>query len=102
MSHRHGDADTVVTVHQAGQMPSPVVLRVEFVAEGPAIQAMANSRKVDANTYDVTWPVDVWFGGARDYEARLQFGERSIAKITLDPAGRFPDADKADNTWPRQ
>lgn len=95
-------SDTVVTVHQAGQMPSPVVLRVKFAADGPAIQAMENSREVGPNTYDVTWPVDVWFGGARDFEARLQFGARAIEKITLDPAGRFPDANKADNTWPRQ
>ena len=50
----------------------------------------------------VTWPVDVWFAGDRDFQAKLQFGDRAIKKITLDPAGRFPDANKSDNVWPRR
>jgi hypothetical protein len=49
----------------------------------------------------VTWPVDVWLSGSRTFEARLQFGARAIEKITLDPAGRFPDRSKVDNVWPR-
>jgi hypothetical protein len=50
---------TTVTVHQAGQMPSPVVLRVKFAATGPAIRLMPNSRKIDdttdKNPADNTW-----------------------------------------------
>ena len=90
-----------VTVRQDGQMPSPVVLRVEFAANGPAVQPMANSRMLDDRTAIVTWPVDVWFNGSRTYEAMLDFGPRAIEKITFDPFGRFPDRNPGDNVWPR-
>lgn len=92
---------TTVTVHQAGQMPSPVVLKVEFEAEGPAIKAMPNAKMIDATTAEVTWPASVWFDGSRTFNAVLTFGERKIKKITLDPHGRFPDKDINNNVWPR-
>ena len=95
-------SNTIVTVHQAGQMPSPVVLRVDFEAGDSAITPMKNSTPDGANAAIVTWPVDVWFAGDRDFQAKLQFGDRAIKKITLDPAGRFPDANKSDNVWPRR
>jgi hypothetical protein len=93
---------TTVTVRQAGQMPSPVVLAVHFAPTGPAIRRMANAQQVDDSTAIVTWPVDVWFGGSRTFEARLDFGARHIERIVLDPHCRFPDRDVDDNTWPRQ
>src|SRR5207237_556475 len=93
-------ARTTVTVRQSGQMPSPVVLRVQFAAEGPAIKAMPNS-KVEGNSAVVTWPVEVWFNGSRTFQAVLDFGGRTITNIQLDPACRFPDKDPSDNTWPR-
>ncbi|MEB2785381.1 M1 family metallopeptidase [Algoriphagus persicinus] len=92
---------TTVTVHQAGQMPSPVVLKVEFESEGPAIKQMSNATMIDETTAEVTWPVTVWFDGSRTFDAVLDFGDRKIKKITLDPHGRFPDKDTADNVWPR-
>jgi hypothetical protein len=92
---------TTVTVRQDGGMPSPVVLRVEFSPEGPPINPMANSTMEGPNAAIVTFPVDVWFSGARTFEAELDFGARRIHRITLDPRGRFPDRDPADNTWPR-
>ncbi|HET9274965.1 MAG TPA: M1 family metallopeptidase, partial [Gemmatimonadales bacterium] len=95
-------ARTTVTVRQSGQMPSPVVLRVELAAGGPAIRPMANSRKVSDNVYDVTWPVDVWFTGNRTFQAVLDFGGRAVEKLTLDPGGRFPDRVTTDNVWARQ
>lgn len=91
---------TLVTVHQAGEMPSPVVLRVEFAKTGPRIRPMQNA-VVSGDTAIVTWPVDVWFGGARDFVAALEFGPRKIERVTLDPGMRFPDRDPADNSWPR-
>jgi len=94
-------SQTLVTVRQAGQMPSPVVLKVEFEPNGPAIMHMENATMVDATTAIVTYPVDVWFGGSRTYTARLDFGGRGIRKITLDPGGRFPDHDTSDNVWPK-
>jgi len=93
---------TIVSVHQAGGMPSPIVLKVEFEAEGPAIKKMENSKMLDANTAVVTWPVSVWFDGKRTFEAALTFGERKIKKITFDPHGRFPDAEVKDNVWPKE
>ena len=92
---------TTVTVRRDGQMPSPVVLKVQFDPAGPVIKAMPNARIIDANTAIVTWPVDVWFSGNRTFDAMLSFGPRKITKITLDPFGRFPDGDASDNTWPR-
>jgi hypothetical protein len=56
---------------------------------------------VDGRSAVVTWPVDVWFGGARTFVAELDFGPARIERITLDPGARFPDRDKSDNLWPR-
>jgi hypothetical protein len=56
---------------------------------------------VDATTARLTWPVDVWFDGRRTFIAELDFGGRTIERVRLDPDGRFPDADPADNVWPR-
>ena len=92
---------TTVTIRQDGQMPSPVVLAVQFAAAGPDIRQMPNSRMQDGTTAIVTWPVDVWFGGSRTYDAVLDFGGRTIEKITFDPGRRFPDRNPADNVWPR-
>jgi hypothetical protein len=95
-------ARTTVTVRQDGQMPSPVVLKVQFAATGPAVKPMANARMLDERTAIVSWPVDVWFIGNRTFQATLDFGGRSIESITLDPDGRFPDRDASDNVWPRK
>jgi hypothetical protein len=92
---------TTVTVRQNGQMPSPVILKVEFAPTGPTIRPMTNSRMVDPNTAIVTYPVDVWYGGSRTFNANLDFGGRAITRVTLDPNGRFPDRDPTDNVWPR-
>jgi len=92
---------TVVTVRQDGQMPSPVVLRVRFATGGPALKRMANATVQDSVTAVVTFPVDVWFGGRRTYDAVLDFGARRIEQILFDPGCRFPDRDPFDNVWPR-
>jgi hypothetical protein len=92
---------TVVTVRQDGEMPSPVVLKVEFAPGGPAITPMQNSVMTDATTAEVTFPVDVWFDGSRTFDADLAFGRREITRITLDPHKRFPDHNARDNVWPQ-
>jgi hypothetical protein len=92
---------TTVTVRQAGQMPSPVVLKVQFAPAGPALKPMANAKMVDDKTALVSWPVDVWFNGSRTFKATLDFGARPITTITLDPGCRFPDRDTTDNVWPK-
>ena len=91
---------TLVTVRQDGEMPSPVVLRVEFAPGGPPPRPMKNA-VLDSTGATVTWPVDVWFGGRRTFAATLEFGKARIARITLDPHGRFPDRSPADHVWPR-
>jgi hypothetical protein len=93
---------TTVTERQGGEMPSPVVLKVDFAAKGPAIRLMANSVRLDSSSVLVTYPVDVWFNGSRTFKASFNFGGRKIEKITLDPYGRFPDKDVTDNVWPRE
>ncbi|WP_347924381.1 M1 family metallopeptidase [Pontimicrobium sp. SW4] len=94
--------ETVVTIHQAGEMPSPVVLKVEFADGELPINAISNAKMVDENTAIVTWPVDVWFNRDRVFEAKMNFGSRKIKKITFDPNRRFPDKDSKDNVWPRE
>ncbi|MDH3571052.1 MAG: M1 family metallopeptidase, partial [Gemmatimonadota bacterium] len=88
---------TTVTVRQDGQMPSPVVLTVHFAPSGPPLRPMPNARMLDDSTAIVTWPVDVWFSGARTFQAKLEFGARRIEKVILDPGRRFPDRDPTDN-----
>jgi len=90
-----------VTVRQDGEMPAPVILKVEFAPGNAAIRPIANAKMVDANTAVVSYPVDVWFAGSRTFVADLNFGSRPITRITLDPNGRFPDRNSADNVWPR-
>lgn len=93
---------TTVTIRQDGQMPSPVVLKVQLASSGPAVKPMANAKMIDETTAIVTYPVDVWFIGNRTFQATLDFGGRAVESITLDPDGRFPDKDTTDNTWPRK
>jgi hypothetical protein len=77
-----------------------VVLAVRVAPQGPKIHAMSNSVMRDSGTAIVTYTVDVWFRGSRDFAATLDFGSRRIEQITLDPDGRFPDRDTSDNVWP--
>ena len=93
-------AKTTVTVQQDGQMPSPVVLKVQLVAGTKGAKPMVNAKMLDDNTAIVTWPVDVWFDGRRTFQAVLDFG-RAISSVTLDPSCRFPDRDATDNVWPK-
>ncbi len=93
--------ETIVTVKQDGQMPSPVVLKVDFASEGPALKELPNAVILDNGSAILTWPVDVWFDGSRTFEAKFDFGGRQIEKISLDPKRRFPDKVTDDNVWPR-
>ena len=75
-----------VTVRQDGEMPAPVVLKVDFA---------------DNTSQTYTFPVDVWFPGSRTFNAVLDIGTRTATKITYDPNARFPDRDATDNVWTR-
>jgi hypothetical protein len=91
---------TTVTVRQDGQMPAPVVLKVQLAPSGGAIRKMRNA-VIAGDTAVVTWPVDVWFNGSKTFDAQLDLGARTIEKIVLDPHCRFPDRDPSDNVWPK-
>jgi hypothetical protein len=95
---------TTVTVKQDGHMPSPVVLEFKL-AKGadvkPVAGAMGKMTIVDDTTIRVTWPVDVWFSGARTFKATLDTGSRKVESVMFDPGCRFPDHDPADNVWPK-
>ena len=93
--------NSTVTVNQAGQMPSPIVLKVEFAKKGASAK-MENAKMLDDMTALVTYPVDVWFDGNKTFKAELDFDGAEISKVTLDPYGRFPDGDTTDNVWPRE
>ena len=103
---------TTVTVRENGQMPSPIILKVEFApasaggaarTSGTAVAPNIRTSTVwtDPNTAIVTYPVDVWFAGSRTYSAILDFPGRTVTRVTFDPNGRFPDRDPSDNIWPR-
>ena len=72
---------TTVTVKQDGHMPSPVVLEFKL-AKGadvkPVAGAMGKMTIVDDTTIRVTWPVDVWFSGARTFKATLEIGRAHV------------------------
>ncbi len=90
---------TYVTIRQDGEMPSPIVLRVEFAADGPDLKPMKGA-VIEGNVATVTEPADVWFSGSRVYVVELDFGKRKIEKLVLDPQRRFPDRNPSDNSWP--
>lgn len=90
---------TSVTVAQDGDMPAPIILDVHFAAAGPRIRPIKNAVMLDSTTARVTVPVDVWFGGARSVNVELAFGGRTVERVVLDPARRFPDRNPGDNEW---
>lgn len=89
-----------VTVRQDGDMPSPVVLDITFAGSPPSLAGMKNAT-VAGNTVRLTYPVDVWFGGARTFDAVLRLKGQKVTKVVVDPARRFPDTNEGDNVWPR-
>ena len=91
-------SQVTVTVHQDGDMPSPVVLDITFAGRPPS--GIKNAT-VSGNTVRVTYPVDVWFNGRRTFDAVLRFSGQKITKVVVDPDARFPDSNEADNVWPR-
>ncbi len=91
-----------VVVRQDGQMPSPIVLEIEFGEDGPLLGSMPNTTMISENSARMRWPVDVWFDGNKSMDLTLDFGDRTINKITLDPDGRFPDGNADDNVWERE
>ncbi len=89
-----------VTVRQDGDMPSPVVLAVQCTPDSGPARLSGPGYVLDESTVVVTRPVDVWYPGSRELTFDLDVG-CEIARVTWDPARRFPDQDACDNVWPR-
>jgi hypothetical protein len=62
---------------------------------------MKNAVMKDSLTAIVTYPVDVWFAGARRSTRCSTSGLGRFQRIRLDPSCRFPDRNPSDNYWPR-
>ena len=43
--------------------------------------------------------MDVWLNGQEEAVAQFEGGE--VARVEIDPEGRFPDIDRTDNVWTR-
>jgi len=84
-----------ITVRQDGEMPAPVILKIEFAPGGGAPSAPSAARPLtpgssgtiswlDANTAVVSYPVDVWFGGSRTFVANMNFASSQITRVALE------------------
>lgn len=94
-----GGGGAAVTVTDHGDMPMPIILRVDYA---------------DGTSRTVTRPASVWFGGARQVvvalppapaaarvSARSGTGGRTtaVARVTVDPDNRFQDVRRDDNVF---
>jgi len=84
-----------VTVRQDGEMPAPVILKIEFAPGDGAARSPTAPRPLapgstgtiswlDANTAIVSYPVEVWFGGSRTFVANVNFASSQIARVALE------------------
>ena len=85
---------------RTGEMPSPVVLRVEFAAERPGAQAdeERGHRRRTSPRSPGRWTSGS-AGAGPSWRSWTSAGGRS-RRSSLDPERRFPDRDPADNIWP--
>lgn len=94
--------ETVVTIKQSGQMPSPVVLDVLLSDREQGGVSIQDAALMTDGTQRVTYGAHVWFDGSNTFDVVLPCSIDRIERLTLDPRGRFPDSDKSDNVWPRK
>ena len=81
------DPDTlVITVENKGKAPMPVLL----VARGAG-----------GSTTTLTVPAEVWFEGEKKVAVRMAVPP-DFTRVEIDPAQRFPDADRSNQTWPHR
>ena len=82
VSARRAGGDVELVIEDRGLAPMPVRLTIT---------------RVGGATEELEVPVDVWFSGARRHTLRIA-NEPAIEKIEIDPAERFPDIDRANNS----
>jgi aminopeptidase N len=76
---------TRVVIQDRGRVPMPVRLTVT---------------RDDGGIERLEIPVDVWLTGARTTEVLVPPGA-AVTRVEIDGARAFPDADRANNVWPR-
>lgn len=76
----------VITIENKGKAPMPVLL----VARGAS-----------GATTTMTVPVDVWLTGEKKTTVRMAVPQ-DFTRLEIDPAQRFPDADRSNQTWPHR
>jgi hypothetical protein len=77
----------LVTVRDKGDLTMPVILRAELA---------------DGQAQTFTFPAErTWFGGSRQFVARIPLRGKTLKSVTLDPDNRFQDLDRTSNSWPR-
>lgn len=76
-------ARTTITVRDEGQNPMPARLLLTYA---------------DGRTERREIPVETWLGGTDRASLTV---DGSVTKVEIDPDRVFPDADRADNVWPR-
>lgn len=76
--------NAIVTVRDRGEMPMPVILRVEYT---------------NGTADTIAQTAEVWFNGARSADIIVPRRGRTIRVITLDPENRFQDLDRSNNVW---
>ena len=65
-------------------MAMPIILKVDYTNGSPDL---------------VVQQADVWFSGTRHVAMTIPLRQRTIKTITLDPANRFQDLDRSNNSW---
>jgi hypothetical protein len=78
------DGGYEVVIEDRGLAPMPAPVRVT---------------REDGSTEQQTVPVEAWLRGARRYPFTVKGGS-PVTKVEIDPAGHFPDVDRANNSWP--
>ncbi len=83
-SVEHTDAGPLITVEDLGRAPMPLLVRIE-TTQGGIVERQ--------------FGVDPWVNGDTTVEIRLPADVGRIVRVEIDPEGRFPDADRDNNTW---
>ena len=76
----------IITVENKGKAPMPVLL----VARGAS-----------GDTTSLTVPVDAWLQGEKKVTVRMAVPD-DFTRVEIDPAQRFPDADRSNQSWPQR
>jgi hypothetical protein len=58
------------------------------------------ARGAAGTTTSLLVPVDVWFQGEKKVTVALAV-PKDFTRLEIDPAQRFPDTDRSNQTWPR-